>query len=50
MFEEIVSYRFIGLAIMGLVIAWLGWRGRRERGERWCPACQTDLSKDPSRT
>lgn len=50
MFEEIASYRFIGLAIMGLVIAWLGWRGRRERGERWCPACQTDLSKDPSRT
>jgi hypothetical protein len=48
MFEEIASYMFIGLAIAGLLIAWLGWRGRR--GGRWCPACQTDLSKDLSRT
>ena len=50
MFEEIASYMFIGLAVMGLVIAWLGWRGRRRGGDRWCPACQADLSNDPSRT
>ncbi len=50
MFEEIASYMFIGLAITGLVIAWLGWRGRRRGGNRWCPACQADLSNGPSRT
>ena len=41
---------FVGTAFIGLVTAWLGWRGRDPGSSRWCPRCEADMADTESKT
>ncbi|MCH2161406.1 MAG: VCBS repeat-containing protein [Phycisphaerales bacterium] len=50
MSSVILTILFFGIAVAGILTAWLGWRGDRRGRERWCPQCRSDLSGSDSRT
>ena len=50
MSSVILTILFFGIAVAGILAAWLGWRGDRGGKDRWCPQCGRDLSGNDSRT
>lgn len=50
MSSVIFTILFFGIAVAGILAAWLGWRGDRGGRDRWCPQCRCDLSGIDSRT
>lgn len=47
--DAVLTFMFFGTAIIGLLTAWIGWRGRTPGASRWCPRCEQDLSDTESR-
>ena len=46
----VLTIIFVCTALIGLVTAWLGWRGRNPGTTRWCPQCELDMSATESKT
>ncbi len=48
--SDLLGTIYLVIALAGVVVAVLGWRGRRPGSRRWCPRCGYDLSDSESRT
>lgn len=48
--NDVLGTIYLVIALSGVVVAVLGWRGGRPGRRRWCPQCGYDLSATESRT
>lgn len=48
--SDLLGTVYLVIALSGVVVAVLGWRGGRPGRRRWCPRCGYDLSSTESRT
>ena len=48
--SDLLGTIYLVIALSGVVVAVLGWHGRRPGRRRWCPRCSYDLSDTESRT
>ncbi len=48
--SDLLGTIYLVIALSGVVVAVLGWRGGRPGRRRWCPQCGYDLSDTDSRT
>lgn len=48
--SDLLGTVYLVIALSGVLVAVLGWRGTRPGRRRWCPQCGHDLSETESRT